>query len=124
MAGYLIENIAMGKVSQVQWDSVENPAEGDAVLDVRTQGEYDRGHIEGALHIALDDLRDRLGGLPRDRRLLVYCQSGLRSYLACRILAQEGFDCANVAGGYGLYAAARLNRNADARGVGPCGLKA
>lgn len=124
MAGYIIENIATGKVAQIQWADVERRGEGDVVLDVRTQGEYDRGHIEGALHIPLDDLRERLGELPRDRRLLVHCQSGLRSYLACRILAQEGFTCANVAGGFGFYAATKLNQIANARGVGPCGLKA
>ena len=78
--------------------------DGDAILlDTRTAGEHSRGGIEGALHIPVDELREHLDELPRDKRLLVFCASGLRSYVACRILSQHGFACANVSGGYGFH---------------------
>lgn len=137
MAGYMIQNILEGLVKQVDWNDVADaglaggdargaegaPAEGGPVLlDARTDGEYARGHVEGALHIPLDSLRDRLDELPRDRELWVYCQSGLRSYIACRILSQRGFDCANVAGGFCLYEQAMLDCLVKTEGVGDCGL--
>ena len=101
-----IENILDGLVDQVTWDeALELAAEdGDAVLlDTRTAGEHARGAIEGALHIPVDELREHLDELPRDKCLLMFCASGLRSYVACRILSQHGFSCANVAGGYGFH---------------------
>ena len=128
MAGYMIENLTEGIVEQVHWDDVEKVAEkkrsegsGAAeraadgedmqdvplILDVRTDFEFAHSHIEGALHIPLDDLRDRMEELPGGRELYVYCHSGLRSYLACRILSQNGYRCFNVAGGYGFYMQSR-----------------
>ena len=65
------------------------------------------GTIPGAVNIPLDDLRQRLGELPRDKELLVFCKLGLRGYLACRILTQRGFRCRNLAGGYRTFLAAR-----------------
>lgn len=71
------------------------------VLDVRTQREFDESHLSGARHLPLNQLRDRLAELPRDRRILVHCKSGFRAHLAVRILKQHGFtDVANVTGGY------------------------
>jgi rhodanese-related sulfurtransferase len=71
------------------------------VLDVRTAKEYADGHVAGALHIPIDDLRDRLDDVPRDRRILVHCRSGFRAHLAVRILRGHGFsDVANVTGGW------------------------
>lgn len=137
VAGYMIQNIVEGLVKQVDWHDVlaagfpalDEDATAKAagekapvLIDVRTDGEYAHGHVEGALHIPLDELRDRLDELPRDRELWVHCQTGLRSYLACRILAQHGFDCANVAGGYVLYQQVALNQQAQEQGAGPCGL--
>lgn len=105
MLGYVAENILSGKVSQRHWEQPLAPAEkGMAQLvDVRTQREYDAGHIAGAVHIPLDELRQRLNELPGGKTLYVHCQSGLRSYLACRILAQNGWNCHNMAGGYNVY---------------------
>lgn len=104
MAGYVMENLLTGKVKQLHWRDVEKLPEGSVLLDTRTDFEYNSGHIEGAIHIPLDDLRENMDKLPEDKTLYVYCHSGLRSYIACRILSQNGFDCFNISGGYGFYA--------------------
>jgi len=71
------------------------------VLDVRTRKEWDQGHLPGALHLPVDELRGRLGEVPRGRRLLVHCRSGFRAHLAVRTLKANGFeDLANVTGGW------------------------
>lgn len=132
MAGYVIENILEGNVKQAHWDEALKLAESKQagfdqkyiILDARTTAEYQSGHIENSLNIPLDSLRESLDALASDKTILVYCASGLRSYLACRILMQHGFDCANIAGGYSFYEAQYLDRNADNEDVGGCGLKA
>ena len=73
------------------------------LLDVRTPQEFDSGHILGAVNIPVDDLRSRLGELPRDRMIAAYCQVGQRGYLATRILRQNGFSASNIGGGYTTY---------------------
>jgi rhodanese-related sulfurtransferase len=70
---------------------------------VRTPQEFASGHIPGAVNIPVDDLRSRLGELPRGREIASYCQVGQRGYLATRILRQAGFQAANVRGGYKTY---------------------
>ena len=67
---------------------------------MRTPQEFAEGHLPGAVNIPVDDLRSRLGELPPDRRILAYCQVGMRGYVATRILLQKGFDAANLGGGY------------------------
>lgn len=127
MAGYLIENILTGNVKQVQWKVVENLPENGILLDTRTMWEYHSGHLEGAVHIPLDSLREVLAEenrvLPKEKTYYVYCQSGLRSYLACRILSQYGYDCYNIAGGYGFYQQTMLDAVPESEGKGPCGLR-
>ncbi|MBE5934553.1 MAG: CoA-disulfide reductase [Lachnospiraceae bacterium] len=93
------------------------------LLDSRTNGEYEKGHIEGAMHIPLDSLRKRMNEIPQNSKIYVYCQSGLRSYTACRMLKQNGYECYNVAGGYGFYKNIVQNNVMDQEGVGPCGIK-
>ncbi len=125
MAGFMIENILDDLVDQVTWDeALELAAEdGDAILlDTRTAGEHARGAIEGALHIPVDELREHLDELPRDKCLLMFCASGLRSYVACRILSQHGFSCANVAGGYGFHTQVKRGSAVPHACVGDCGL--
>jgi rhodanese-related sulfurtransferase len=78
-------------------------AEQAFLLDVRTPQEFASGHIPGAVNIPVDDLRTRLGEIPRDRRIAAYCQVGQRGYLATRILLQAGFAAVNVGGGYKTY---------------------
>jgi len=105
MAGFVAENIKNSIVKQFYYENI--PAlreESDAILlDTRTPAEYMRGHADGFIHIPLDDLRERLGELDKTKKIYVMCQSGLRSYLATRILSQNGFDAYNFAGGYRLY---------------------
>lgn len=105
MAGFMIENIVSGKVKQFHYDQVEELSRDGSVilLDTRTPVEYGCGHVDGFVNIPVDDLRERLNEIPKDKPVYVMCQSGLRSYLACRILSQNGYDCYNFSGGYGFY---------------------
>ena len=106
MAGFVVENVKNGIVKQFYYEDIPALREMEDVilLDTRTMGEYMRGHADGFIHIPLDDLRERLGELDKAKKIYVMCQSGLRSYLATRILMQNGFDAFNFAGGYRLYA--------------------
>lgn len=125
MAGFMIENVLDGLVDQVFWDKaleLASTRDDFALLDTRTVGEHARGSIDGALHIPVDELRGRLDELPRDKRLLVFCASGLRSYIACRMLEQHGFSCANIAGGYGFYEQVERGSAVPHACVGGCGL--
>ncbi len=74
-------------------------------------GEFRRGHIDGFRNIPVDELRDRLGALERGKPLYVICQSGLRSYIASRILGGNGFDSDNFAGDFRFYEAVKHDRN-------------
>ncbi len=122
MAGFMVENLKRGLVRQWRWDEEPSLARDGSItlLDVRTAAEYERGHIDGFRNIPVDELRERLGEL-RDKPLYVICQSGLRSYIACRILAQEGFDCRNFSGGYRFYAAVTKERGMGSCAT-PCGM--
>ena len=122
MAGFLCENLIEGRVKQFHWDELDAlPRDGSLVLvDVRTPGEFARGHAEGAVNIPVDDLRERMEELPKDKPLYLICQSALRSYIACRILSQEGYDCRHLAGGWRLYSAIVKDAQA-AKTAAPCG---
>ena len=123
MAGYVIENVRSGLVRQYHWHDVEAlPRDGSVILlDTRTPAEYGRGHIEGAVNLPLDELRERLPELERGKPIYVNCHSGLRSSLACRILMQNGFECYNLSGGYRFYQIVMHERE-DHRPAYPCGL--
>jgi len=110
MAGFIIENLETGKVKQFYYEDLDHLPSNAILLDTRTDGEYSRGHAPGFINIPLDSLRERLNDLPRRKPVYVMCQSGLRSYLACRILSQNGFDCYNFAGGYRFYESNHQNR--------------
>lgn len=105
MLGFVAENIITGKVKQFFWHDVENlPRDGSVtLLDVRTAAEAGRGKIDGFINIPLDSLRACIGEIPKDKPVYVHCHSGLRSYIACRILSGNGYDCCNLAGGWRLY---------------------
>lgn len=123
MAGYVIENVRSGLVRQYHWHDVEAlPRDGSVILlDTRTPAEYGRGHIEGAVNLPLDELRERLPELERGKPIYVNCHSGLRSYLACRILMRNGFECYNLSGGYRFYQIV-IHEREDHRPAYPCGL--
>ena len=101
MAGFMAENIEKGLVKQFHWDQVAGlPRDGSVtLLDTRTPMEYSGGCAPGFVNIPVDELRQRLGEIDKTKPVYVMCQSGLRSYLACRILAQNGYDCYNFSGG-------------------------
>ena len=112
MAGFMIDNIASGVLKQWRLDDLAKlPTDGSVTrLDTRTVGEYSRGHIEGFANIPVDELRERLGEIEIGKPVYVICQSGLRSYSACRILAGNGFDCYNFSGGFRFYDAVMHDR--------------
>ena len=112
MAGFMVDNIAGGVLRQWHLEDVPAlPRDGSAaLLDVRTPQEFGRGHVEGFQNIPVDELRERLGELEPGRPVYVMCQSGLRSYIACRILAGHGFTAYNFSGGYRFYDAVTHDR--------------
>lgn len=107
MAGFMAENIRDGLVEQWYYDDEPTlPRDGSVtLLDVRTAQEFATGNIDGFVNIPVDELRERAGELDKDKPVYVICQSGLRSYIAARILAGRGFEVYNFAGGYRFYAA-------------------
>lgn len=108
LAGMVAENVLNGDLEEVQWDDIESLDPDRAVLlDVREPTEWQEGHIPGAVHIPLGQLRARLSELPREKEIVVYCRSGQRSYYACRILNQRGFRARNLSGAYLTWASAR-----------------
>ena len=104
-AGYAIENVLTGKIKTFHWDEVASlPRDGSVtLLDVRTAAERANGCIDGFIGIPVDELREHIGELDPKKPIYVHCQSGLRSYIACRILAGYGFDCYNLTGGWRFY---------------------
>jgi rhodanese-related sulfurtransferase len=105
MAGFIADNIKTGIVKQFYYEDIPSLQQQSNVilLDTRTPFEYRRGAVDGFINIPLDDLRERLDELDKTKKIYVMCQSGLRSYLATRILTQNGFDAYNFAGGFRLY---------------------
>lgn len=105
MLGFVAENIITGKIKQFFWNDVEGlPRDGSiTLLDVRTYTEVQRGKIDGFINIPLDSLREHILEIPKDKPVYVHCHSGLRSYIACRILIGNGYECFNLAGGWRLY---------------------
>lgn len=104
IAAYAAQNIVDRIVPVVHVEQLANrDPETEIILDVRTQKEREQGAIKGSVHIPLNELRGRLAELPKDKSLIVHCASGMRSYLACRILIQNGYRCRNLSGGYLFY---------------------
>ena len=112
MAGFMIENIADGLLKQFHLEDLKALSERKDVtlLDARTKKEYEHGHVDGFVNIPVDELRERLHELKADQPVYVMCQSGLRSYIALRILAGNGYDAWNFSGGYRFYDAVENDR--------------
>ncbi len=105
MAGFVAGGLLRGDHPQISVEAVlATPlAEQPFLLDVRTPQEFESGHIPGAVNIPMDELRSRLGELPRNRKIATYCQVGQRGYLATRIMLQAGLPAVNIGGGYKTY---------------------
>lgn len=123
MAGFMIENIVTDKVKQFHWDEIAAlPHDGSVtLLDSRTPMEYGNGHVDGFINIPVDMLRERLDEIPREKTVYVMCQSGLRSYIACRILAENSYDCYNFSGGFRFYDAVKRGEP-QSESAYPCGV--
>jgi len=104
-AGFVAANVINGDMPICHTGETMTPRDDQVLLDVRTPGEVRSGTIPGAVNVPLDDLRDRLDEIPKDKDLLVFCQVGLRGYLACRLLNQRGYSARNLTGGYLTYCA-------------------
>ena len=122
MAGYMIENVCDGVLKQWHIEDADSIVSRKDVtlLDVRTPEEFKMGHIEGFLNIPVDELREGLSKLDKSKPVYVICQSGLRSYIASRILAGNGYEAYNFSGGYRFYAAVKGDRACTERSL-PCG---
>ncbi len=122
MAGFMIDNIANGTLKQWFISDLENlPKNSCTLLDTRTAGEFERGHIEGFKNIPVDELREHLSEIEPGKPVYVICQSGLRSYIASRILEGNGFTAYNFAGGFRFYDSV-MNDKRLTESSFPCGM--
>lgn len=105
MIGYISENLKNKLVEQFHIEDIESlkKDKNNLFIDVRNEDEYQSGHIDGAINIPLDELRNHLNEIDKNKTLCINCQSALRSYIACRILLQYGFKCKHLSGGYRIY---------------------
>lgn len=107
MAGFVAENILLDRLRVFYWDQISQLPETAYLLDVRTIAEFEAGHIPTAVNIPVDEIRDRMREIPTNRPIYIYCEAGLRGYLAQRILRQTGYETvANLSGGYISWKAA------------------
>jgi NADPH-dependent 2,4-dienoyl-CoA reductase/sulfur reductase-like enzyme/peroxiredoxin family protein/rhodanese-related sulfurtransferase/TusA-related sulfurtransferase len=119
MAGYTAENIMKGLFQPFYVEDVPNiDLQKTVLLDVRTKDEFEAGSIPDALNIPLDSLREEMGKLPKDKEIAVFCQIGLRGYLASRILLQNSFEnVKNLSGGYRLWKEFQNDKNGTVQGL-------
>ena len=124
-AGFVAMNLMSGMVKQFHWNELDSKIAdpGVTVVDLRTAAEYADQHLDGPLHIPVDELRSRLSEIPKDRPVCIFCHSGLRSYIGLRILAQNGYDCSHMAGGFRFYSSVVRDRSIGSPDDYPCGIK-
>lgn len=104
MVGFVSENILLERLNIFYWNEFSKIKPGDVLVDVRTKEEFDKGKILNAINLPVDEIRNRLNELPKDTNIFIYCEVGLRGYLAQRILKQSGFEHVfNLSGGYKLW---------------------
>lgn len=106
LAGYTASNILNGSMPTIHWRELRDHEEKYFILDVRTADEFSFGSMKDAVNIPLDELRDHLDEIPKDKPIVTFCAVGLRGYLASRILFNKGFTVVNLLGGYKTYATA------------------
>ena len=105
MLGYIAENIKTGVVKQWHTEDIDRVQSDNnsIILDTRSVKEYERGHMENSVNIPVDEIRKRINEIPKNKKIYAICQSGLRSYVATRILMGHGYDAYNFSGGYRYY---------------------
>lgn len=107
MVGFVAENILLGRMNPIQWNQINEIKENVTLLDIRTKHEFGMGSITGAVNIPVDQLRDELHRIPKDKPVVLFCAVGLRGHVGSRILMQLGYnDVKNLIGGYKTYQAA------------------
>lgn len=107
MAGFVAENILLNRLRIFYWDEVATISKDSVLLDVRTNAEFEAGNITNAINIPVDEIRSRMQEIPINKNIYIYCEAGLRGYLAQRILRQNGYEnIANLSGGYIIWKAA------------------
>ncbi|MHA2849655.1 FAD-dependent oxidoreductase [Vibrio harveyi] len=103
-AAFVANNIIKGDATAIHFDEIDNLSEDQVLLDVRNPGELESvGFIDGAINIPVDQLRQRMNELPKDKEIVIYCQVGLRGNVAYRQLVNSGFRARNLLGGYRTY---------------------
>jgi len=102
-AGFVANNVLSGDSKICHAEEAIKPAENQKLIDVRNEEEVAMGTIHGAKNISLESIRENLDQFSKDKEYLIFCQVGLRGYLACRILEQNGIKCRNLSGGYKSY---------------------
>ncbi|MDF2486781.1 MAG: NAD(FAD)-dependent dehydrogenase [Herbinix sp.] len=101
MAGFVAQNVLEGRSHMATWNDIKSLKPEDYILvDVRSEEEYNNGHVEGAINLPVDSLRERMSELNPNKTIVEYCQVGLRGYVADRLLSQNGYKVLNVTGGY------------------------
>ncbi|CAG19832.1 FAD-dependent oxidoreductase [Photobacterium profundum] len=108
-AAFVANNIIKGDATPIHFDEIDNLTDDQVLLDVRNPGELENGgYIEGTLNIPVDELRQRMHELPKDKEIVIYCQVGLRGNVAYRQLVNNGFKARNLIGGYRTYKFAKM----------------
>lgn len=125
MVGFVMENVLDGRVKQYFWNQVPELSQNPDVqiVDVRTPGEFAKGHLPNAVNLPLDDIRDHMDTLDKAKPVYLNCQVGLRSYIGYCILSQNGFDCYNLSGGYRFYHSATTENSFSVAPCHPCGME-
>ena len=113
MAGFVADNIISEKLKVFYWDEVTRLPENHQLVDVRTIQEFEKGKISNAINIPVDEIRDRLQELDKSKPIYIYCEAGLRGYLAHRTLRQSGFENVfNLSGGYNTWKSCQEEKSA------------
>ena len=111
MAGFVAENIMLKKHEIFHWNDLEDMPQDSTLIDVRTNTEFQNGHIPGAINIPVDELRNRLHEINPNQQVYIYCQGGLRGYLAQQILKQNDYqNTFNLSGGYQVWNTCTLEK--------------
>ncbi len=111
MAGFVAENIMQNRLKVIYWHDIKSLGEDGILVDVRSQEEYKEDTMPGAINIPIDELRGRMNELPKEKNIYIFCQIGLRGYLAQRILVQNGYEhVSNISGGFALWKAINKER--------------